>query len=181
MIAINVYSPKGGVGTTTTAALLALDLSKHRYVGLVAKDSDAIHGTLGYDGTPSLPNKVTHGLTISDAPVADVDFNVIDSKDYMAAADINILVIQNSYLALRKAKDSKFDLVVLNLIEERPLGTNDVGTVLGCSDKMHVMSWSPTVARSLDAGLTGRVLEQTEFQGLVKRVKDLISEALAPF
>jgi hypothetical protein len=181
MIAINVYSPKGGVGTTTIAALLALDLSKHHYVGLVAKDTDAIHGTLGYEGAPSLPNKVTHGLIISDTPIDDVDLTIIDSKDYMSAADINILVIQNSYLALRKAKDSKFDLVALNLIAERPLGTDDVSTVLGCSEKMHVMNWSSATARSLDAGLTNRVIANEEFQGLVNQVKALMAEASVPF
>jgi Mrp family chromosome partitioning ATPase len=180
MIAINVYSPKGGVGTTTIASLLAHDYSKKHYIALVAKDTDSIAGTLGFQKLSGVPYKLNHGLTVSDSPIPDCDFTFIDSRAHMPAADLNILVLQNTYSSLRKVLDCKFDMAVVHMIPDYPLSWRDIVAVLGDDKFLQDMEWSKEAARKLDAGLCSSVLEREDYKRLISSVDSLITQD-APF
>lgn len=179
MIAINVYSPKGGVGTTTISSMLALDLSHHHYVGLVSRDPDASCAALGYPTSP-FPYKINHGLTVSNEMIPDVDFTIMDSRAHVAAADINILVVQNTYMSFRKAMNCQFDFLVACITRSNALTAEDVKGVMNCHDKMTTIAWDEQAARSLDAGLASRFLKRDDFRELVKHVDQLIKQE-APF
>ena len=179
MIAINVYSPKGGVGTTTIASMLALDISQHHYVGLVSRDPDASCAALGFPGSAS-PYKVKHGLTVSDQMVPDVDFTVMDSRAHVAAADINILVVQNTYMCLRKALNCKFDLIVAQMIPGSSLSLDDIRSITGYNDNGVIMNWDVQGARTLDAGLAANFLKREDFRAVASLVNTTIKQD-APF
>lgn len=178
MMVINVYSPKGGVGTTTIASLLAHDYSKHHYIGLVSNDTNANAAVLGF-GNLEVPYKMSHGLTLSNQPIPDCDFLFVDSRAHMLAADMNILVVQNSYACLRKAIDCKRDLLVANIVDGSALSLRDVNQVMG-SDHTQDMEWCAATARSLDAGLPASVLARDDWKRLVERVDSIIKQD-APF
>lgn len=175
MIAINVYSPKGGVGTTTIASMLALDITKFHYVGLISKDPDSNCSALGYPSSV-MPYKVSHALTVSNELIPDVDFTVMDSRAHMAAADLNILVVQNTYMCLRKALNCKFDLIVVNMIPGSALGLDDIRSVTGYDDNEAIMNWDAQGARTLDAGLAGNFLKREDFRVLAKLVDETIKQ-----
>jgi CO dehydrogenase nickel-insertion accessory protein CooC1 len=178
MIAINVYSPKGGVGTTTISSMLALDLSNRYHVGLISRDPDASCAALGYPTSP-FPYKLNHGLTVSSEMIDDVDFTVMDSRGHVAAADINILVLQNTYMSLRKALNCKFDFLVGCIAATNALTESDVRATMN-ADEMITIAWDEKAARSLDAGLASRFLQRDDFRELVKHVDQLIKQE-APF
>jgi MinD-like ATPase involved in chromosome partitioning or flagellar assembly len=175
MIAINVYSPKGGVGTTTISSMLALDLSHHHYVGLVSRDPDASCAALGYPTSP-FPYKLNHGLTVSSEMIPDVDFTIMDSRAHVAAADFNILVVQNTYMSFRKALNCQYDFLVACITKANALTVEDVKGVLDCHGKMATISWDEQAARTLDAGLVSRFLTRDDFKELVKNIDQLIKE-----
>jgi MinD-like ATPase involved in chromosome partitioning or flagellar assembly len=180
MIAINVYSPKGGVGTTTISSMLALDLSKHHYVGLVSRDPDASCAVLGYPTSP-FPYKLNHGLIVSNEMIPDVDFTIMDSRAHVAAADINILVVQNTYMSLRKALNCQFDLLVANIIASNALSLEDIKSTMSATNSVTTqIAWDQQAARTLDAGLASNFLKREDFQQLVKRVDQAIKQD-APF
>ncbi len=178
MIAINVYSPKGGVGTTTIASMLALYLSQDHYVGLVSRDPDSSCAALGFPGSAS-PYKVKHGLTVSDQMVPDVDFTVMDSRAHVAAADINILIVQNTYMCLRKALNCKFDLIVAQMIPGSSLSLDDIRSITGYNDNGVIMNWDVQGARTLDAGLAANFLKREDFQAVAKLVDMTIKQNAA--
>lgn len=178
MIAINVYSPKGGVGTTTIASMLALDISQHHYVGLVSRDPDASCAALGFPSSAS-PYKLKHGLTVSDNIVPDADFTVMDSRAYVAAADINILIVQNTYMCLRKALNCKFDLMVAHIIPGSALDLSDIRSITGCQDKEAIMNWDVQGARTLDAGLAANFLKREDFRAVAKLLDTTIKQDAA--
>jgi MinD-like ATPase involved in chromosome partitioning or flagellar assembly len=179
MIAINVYSPKGGVGTTTISSMLALDLSHHHYVGLVSRDPDASCAALGFPTSP-FPYKLNHGLTVSNEMIPDVDFTIMDSRAHVAAADINILVVQNTYMSFRKALNCKFDYLVACVTGSNALTVEDVKGVMNCHDNVATIAWDEKAARTLDAGLAANFLKRDDFKELVKKIDQLIKEE-APF
>lgn len=181
MMVINVYSPKGGVGTTAVATLLALDYSKHHYIGLVAKDIEPNLATLGASSGPTPTIKYNHGLTISSGPIEGCDFMFVDSRAYMPAADLNILVLQNTYMSLRKCMHQKFDLAVAFMIENGALNYKDVcGVIKGINDGIEKpiqdMEWCSETLRKLDAGLCTSVLEREDWQRLVKTLDNVMTQ-----
>lgn len=173
MYAINVYSPKGGVGTTTVASLLALDMSNHHYVGLVSKDTESLFATLAHPVTRT-PSKISHALTISDEPIQDCDFLFFDSRAHMPAADLNILVCNSTYLALRRCLSQKFDLAVVQMLPSASLQPADIFTVLG-GDEHVLINWDPATLRKLDSGLVRGILkENDQFKQLIAAVDNHI-------
>jgi hypothetical protein len=175
MMVINFYSPKGGVGTTTIASLLALDYSKHHYIGLVAKDTNANCAVLGF-GDLEVPYKINHGLTLSNEPVPDCDFIFVDSRAHMPAADINILITQTTYACLRKTMDCKADMAIVNVIDDAPINLRDAGAILGEVGPIQEVKWDHETLRKLDAGLARRVLEREDWKRLVLALDNHIKQ-----
>lgn len=71
-VTIAVVSPKGGVGKTTTAALLGMLFAMIRSDRVVAVDSNPDHGTLGRSLTAEHPIAVDDLLDVIDQPALTV-------------------------------------------------------------------------------------------------------------
>jgi hypothetical protein len=108
--------------------------------------------------------------------IPDVDFTIMDSRAHVAAADINILVVQNTYMSFRKALNCQYDFLVACITKANALTVEDVKGVLDCHGKMATISWDEQAARTLDAGLVSRFLTRDDFKELVKNIDQLIKE-----
>lgn len=142
MTTIHVHGIKGGVGTTTVAVALA---RLHRGVYVSTDPSDA-QSMLGQPVDPSV--SVIGFGDPEDEPVIQT---IVTEEP--GPADLDVLVIDNSYASLRRAFDSKADAIVCVLDPERALDRQDVEDVL--SRPVVVVPRSGAVARAQDAGIFG--------------------------
>ena len=177
---INFFGAKGGVGTTTVAAAVALGLGRDglpvslgRYGAVVDDDLSAVCGlgTTGKPGQEITPNVYLHNevnLYLSTPPVRAfvTDYGTDLSKvPYLPTNDnYNVLVVRNEYLGLRRAIHSehrkeqdgstrlRFDGFVLVEEEGRALGLREVRDVLGLPH-LATIPVTPTIARAVDAGV----------------------------
>lgn len=141
METIKVYGAKGGVGTSTAAAALAV------YVNgtLVSPDAAPILGDAG-----NLPMvRLGDGPIVNDHGVLDTEGNKPD------VGDDAILITTCCYLALRSAM--RCDLTGFRgvvVVEEpgRALAPADVAEVLGL-EVLAIIPRDPAIARTVDAGL----------------------------
>ncbi|HEX8769950.1 MAG TPA: hypothetical protein VF711_04200 [Acidimicrobiales bacterium] len=155
---------KGGVGTTTVAALHALDLAARTgTVRLSAADSSAVDDLAGILGGPvPAPGEVIDvcpGLTLADHPAPEAH-NVVDGgtdsfSDHEGAV---YLVVRNDYLSLRRAMNAPRTTVGVILISEaeRSLDRRDIAHLLGYPIVAEV-AVEPATARVIDAGLLATV------------------------
>jgi hypothetical protein len=143
---ITLSSPKGGQGTTVTAAGLALTLANGGHV--VATRSTAPH-----DLAKLVPDSIGPG------PFDAVDLTVVDggleSEDTPTGpADLRLLVLRPCYLALSRACPlaAMWDGVVVIEEPDRVLDRYDIEMALGLP-VVATVPWLPSVARAIDAGL----------------------------
>lgn len=157
---------KGGSGTSTVAAMVALAAAQDRKVFLSAIDQGDLCAILGlpqpHDGDVI---EVSPGLMLgSPSQAVEVDLIVHDVgtlapyssvPDYIDSSAVSYLVVRPCYVALRRAVDldrARFSGVVLLEEPGRSLGYRDVEAALG----MTVVARVPvldTTARVIDAGL----------------------------
>jgi hypothetical protein len=175
---------KGGVGTSTLAALHAAHLARSgRSVRLTSSDPAGLDDLAAHVGVPA-PGEgesvvVIPGLTLADHPCADGD-NVIDGgtdcfSDHHGCVYV---VVRNDYLSLRRALNVPQTTVGIILVIEpnRSLGRRDVAEVLAHPIVAEV-ALDPTIARAADAGLLAaaprlrplRLPAQTSSCGLADR------------
>ncbi len=172
MTVTTFYSPKGGSGTSTVAAAVALGMSQAGSTALVGDLHElcAILGTLPHDGTAQA-NPALIVLDENDVDVRDestwealgIDNVVVDAGTRPEGDRINgkaVLVVRPCFLALRKATQVHRP-VVLVIEDGRALGRSDVEGALG-------VPVEPSIARAIDAGI------------LTSRVPRMLSRALAP-
>lgn len=175
---IHLYAVKGGQGTTTVAASLALLSARSGFkTALVSegRDLSAIIGTSELDGGPnlhqlgSLPDDVT-GYSLV---VVDHGLRLYGLED----GGRQFLVTRGPcYLALRTAvaAGTKPDGVILLQEEGRALGKKDVEDVLG----VPVVATIPVdvaVARCIDAGLLASRLPKSLAEGLGAVVNSVLA------
>ncbi len=155
---------KGGVGTSTVAALYALQAARSgQPVHLTATDAAGVEDLAAILGVPA-PGaghlvEVAPGLTLGDlrSPQAT---NVVDAgtdcfSDHTGHV---LLVLRNDYQSLRRALGAPRTTAGLILVSEpkRALGRRDVEDVLAIPivAELHL---DPSIARATDAGLLARV------------------------
>lgn len=177
---LNFFGSKGGVGTTTVAAAVALGLSRDglpvslgRYDTVLDDDLSAVCG-LGNSGQPGqeiAPSVYLHNPLdeYADRPLVRTfvtDYGTDLSKvPYLPTTEnYNVLVVRNEYLGLRRAIHSegrkeqdgstrlRFDGFVLVEEEGRALGLREVRDVLGLPH-IATIPVKPTIARAVDAGV----------------------------
>ena len=165
---IRISGAKGGVGTTVTAAILAINLANNGERVLLVDETgtDDIFATVGAyrsrdittNVIPSLLDIYNEGALVIDKIIDDYDHVIFDAgvnngvrgDDY----DHEMLVVRNDYLALRRgiAKSGKVDKIVLVEEAGRVLNLPDVKAVFG-GVPVDVLPIDPAVARAIDAGL----------------------------
>jgi hypothetical protein len=158
---ITVVGARGGSGTSTAAAALALFASRAAVTELVAADMGCAKALLGLGGTedPSAPIDVTDRLTLisiaSDtAHVTVVDAGRLDQSDGTPSGLLLMVLRGPCYLGLRSMVMSELqpDGIVLLSESGRSLTQRDVRDVCG----VPVVAQIPVtanVARTIDAGL----------------------------
>ena len=166
---INVYADKGGVGSTTTAAMLAL--VAHGPTRLYARTLDERNDLCAALGLPrpaddDTPVPVREGLKIvCGDPLDDdpFDYTQIISGHAAVTDDdrfCNVLVTRACYLALRKSVDINFspDHAIVIVEPGRALSARDVKHAVGC--EVTELVYCPTISRAVDAGLLSTRLPQ---------------------
>lgn len=159
---INLYSLKGGQGTSTTAVLLARQFADQGQTVLLADrkngDLPALLG-VGGDGpalrsvSPMVNLYVGQGY---EMPSQGYDVVIGDMGEFIAVAE-NYLVIQPDYVSLKRATDQHEMVKASNGViivrpADRVLTDRDVVTVLGIPH-IATLNMSADVARTSDAGI----------------------------
>jgi len=170
---------KGGVGTSTVAALYALQLARSgQTVRLSAKDAAGVDDLAVILGSWQVPPgdvvQIVDGLTLADHPDAGADHNVVDGgtdcfSDHVGAVYV---VLRNDYLSLRHALNAPQTTVgaILLIEHARPLRPCDATDVLAYP-VVAELTVDPAIARASDAGVLANARRGTHI--------DLPTEAAA--
>jgi nucleoside-diphosphate-sugar epimerase len=160
---IHVYGAKGGVGTTTVAALIALE---HHSVGhtVVLTAAALPDGSDGDQGDlHAVLGRASTGEPITFPAAGGSTVTVIDHGTTPPAGDLwatrnpgdrVYLVIRACYLGIRRAlaQNCRPDGIILLAEQGRSLGARDVEDVLGVK-VVATLAVTESMARSIDAGL----------------------------
>ena len=155
---------KGGVGTSTVAALYALQAARScQPVRLTAADVDGVEDLAAILGIPAPgPGQavdVAPGLTLADHRDPE-GTNVVDAGTdcFSDHSGRILLIIRNDYLSLRRALAAQLPATGLILVSEpnRALGRRDAEDVLAIP-VVAELNVDPSIARATDAGLLARV------------------------
>lgn len=159
---ICIRGAKGGVGTSTVIAGLAVAAAEQGQRVLILGDRDipAIFGACFDEARDLAPNIVSVNPDGPLSPAAygqPLDyFDLVFTSDPDFPSDLSVLVTRGCYLALRRAvKDdytNRCDGVVLLNEEQRALGRGDVEDVLGLRVLAEI-AVRPVTARAVDAGV----------------------------
>jgi hypothetical protein len=180
---ITVVGARGGSGTSTIAAAVALFAARIQPTELVARDvggAAALLG-LGAPGDPDMPVDVADGLTLASAPtaasVAVTDAGRLDQLETRPTGLLLIALRGPCYLGLRSIVNNglRSDGIVVLSETGRSLTLRDVQDVCGVPvvAQVHV---SANVARTIDAGLlVTRSHALRELAGLHQYVDTLVS------
>ena len=152
---INIIGTKGGVGTSTAAATIAIALANAgERVALVERNASGdLRAIVGSD----LDN-LTFTDTIPDEDCDTFDFAVVDhaTTTTQPESGTNVLVVSNCYMSILRATKLTWRPDALIAITEQPraLHHGDIVTVVGvpANRTIHIAR-DPDVARSIDAGL----------------------------
>ncbi len=156
---------KGGVGTSTIAAVYALQLAQSgQTVRLTATHSGGVDDLACILGTlPPAPGdviQIVDGLSLADHPEAGADHNVVDGgtdcfSDHSGTAVY--VIVRNDYVSLRRALNAPQTTVGAILVTERgrALRRSDVADVLAFPVVAQLVV-DPLIARASDAGLLAR-------------------------
>ena len=162
MTTLNVIlnGARGGQGTSTVAAALALYAAGHADTHLVARDTAAVAALLGI-ATPTHGESapVTDRLTLVDTATGTPAIRILDSlvdDSIPPEPTVRLTVLRGPcYLALRTIvvePTSRPDGIVLVAEAGRSLTSRDVADVTGVP-VVATVSVDPGVARTIDAGL----------------------------
>jgi len=161
MTTTTLVGAKGGVGTSTIAALYALELARSgQTVRLSAASAAEVDDLAAILGTWQVPPgdviQIVNGLTLADHPSTAADHNVVDAgtdcfSDHTGAVYV---VLRNDYLSLRRALNAPQTTVGVILVTERAraLRRSDVTDVLAYPVVAELVVDS-ALARAVDAGL----------------------------
>jgi len=159
---INLWSPKHGQGLTTTGLAMAASLEGTvQYI----TEGDNLPDALAIAGLPSGTDahdhwEVKENLTISIGGFGTPDHVIYDCETNWElrhqGADLNLMVVQADYLALRRlmitGKAAELDGFIVVLDSSRALNVDDIKNVTGLKH-FATVPVDPAVARAVDAGL----------------------------
>lgn len=161
MRSIAFTQAKGGQGTSTVAATVAIMAALNVRVLLVTEDVRemlALLGTSIWPGDSEHVIDVNSTLTVCSYDAFDwnmaADLAVFDNPGTEVMFDRGYLVTRACYLALAKAARTSrgWDGIVLVNEPGRALRANDVADALG-SRVVAEVDYDPAIARAIDAGL----------------------------
>ncbi len=150
---------RGGQGTSTIAAALALYAAGHARTQLVATDLSATAALLGIGEPADEELTVTDHLTLTGVSSGDPDVRIIDAgttTPTCSREDVHLVVLRGPcYVALRSLDHNnghRPDGIVLLAEQGRSLTARDLSDVTGIP-VVATVPVTPAVARAIDAGL----------------------------
>jgi conjugative relaxase-like TrwC/TraI family protein len=182
---ITVIGARGGAGTSTIAAVLALTGRTMVRTELVAHEPDISAALLGAALPDELPAEIVPDLTLTTQPEGgSAELCIVDAGTLTETTDRpsgpgerRVGVVRGpGYLALRTllADDYGLDGIVLLTEPGRALTRRDVTDVTGI-EIVATVPVTPAVARSIDAGLlAGRLDRMSEFRHLRRWLTGLL-------
>jgi hypothetical protein len=158
-----ISGARGGSGTSTVAATMALLSAEERPTELIARDSEGMAALLGLSVSADLGETVVVGPSLElradasgSAAVVVIDGGSDPGASESVPADERYLAVRGPcYLALRRivrAGTPRYDGVILVTEPGRSLRAADVAEVLGLP-VVAELAIDPAVARSIDAGV----------------------------
>ena len=168
---INLFANKGGVGLTTTAALLALTYKEPTL--LVTDDIDEFYDLAAVLGLahPSVATEVRCTVTLTVALIQGDDYNecvLADRDEHIVMVSTesqrdrfdmtfrNLLVTRYCYLALRRTVamcgPGDIDGIIAIVEPGRALNGRDAARAIG-APIVAELPYDPSIARAVDAGL----------------------------
>jgi hypothetical protein len=169
------YSPKGGQGCSTTAALRALTLSEQGKDVLLLVDHDQFPmmcailnaqvapGRIAADVSPHLMVMAADTRWYAHEHEGDIDDVLFDhviidggvhtTEPTLSEDTQRVLVVRNCYLAMRASVYLTPDRVILVLEPGRALCAQDVEQVLPVAAPITVLPYDLAISRAVDAGL----------------------------
>jgi CobQ/CobB/MinD/ParA nucleotide binding domain len=173
---VNVLGAKGGVGTSTTAAMIAVSL------GTTGSHVVVVDRT----GTGDVSATVSDGLLTlrtdmpSEREAEHIDYVIVDHPANATEPHVsgtNLLVTTNCYLAVRRSLHTTFAIHGLVVMHQpaRTLDINDMHAVLAIpAERMLKIIHDPYVSKLIDAGLVGtipnRVVKRREVRRFIEHV-----------
>ncbi len=174
---IRLVGAAGGSGTSTIAAILAMHAAAMVSTELVTADDDYTSALLGVGPPAEVPHRVMENLTLATGRWARRGLTVIDDGTLgltragtpAKPGERRIGVLRGPcYLAIRTLMAAPYGLDGLIVVAEagRALNERDVADVTGL-DVVATVTATPSVARTIDAGLLARRYKNlTEFRPL---------------
>lgn len=182
---ITVAGARGGSGTSTVAAAIALLAARHASTELVAADLDTTAALLGLTTTQdgAAPIEVVPRLTLTSTPsgsasIAVVDAQRLDQLDRQPEGPLLVVLRGPCYLGLRSIVTTsavRADGLVLVMELGRSLTRRDASDVCDMPVAAEIAA-TAQVARSIDAGLlVTRMHRLSEFTALARYVNRLLA------
>ncbi len=156
------YSPKGGQGCTTVAAMFALGLPNCVLVDSApVSDMPAVLGVtppLDWDLRDGVAHQVTGEMRLVRGPINlwgwDASHAVYDCGPHFPSHGRAIMVVRPCFVALKRAQTYPRPPDGIVLIEEpgRALSEQDISAALG-APIVSVLPIDPAISRAVDSGL----------------------------
>lgn len=171
---VNVLGAKGGVGTSTTAAMIAVSLTTTgSHVVVVDRTGTGDVSAIVSDGSLTLCNDMP-----SELEAEHIDYVIVDHPANVTEPQVsgtNVLVTTNCYLAVRRSLHTTFTVHGLVVVYQplRTLNINDIHAVLAIpEERLLKIMHDPYVSKLIDAGLVGtnRVVKRREIRRFIEHV-----------
>jgi hypothetical protein len=175
---VTVVGARGGAGTSTIAAVLALTGRTMVRTELVAHEPDITAALIGAGLPDELPGEIVPNLTLATEPTGGAGLCIVDAGTLTKTTDRpsgpgerRIGVVRGPcYLALRTLLVDDYGLDGIVLLSEpgRSLTRRDVTDVTGL-EIVATVPVTASVARSIDAGLLASRLDRMSEFGHLRR------------
>ena len=183
MQTIMLIGTRGGSGTSTVAAALAVFCAGHAPTDLVSNEPSAVATLLGLAShvDEDTPRDVTPDLRLLERPADSARVTVVDGGHTPTggrSGDLTLAVLRGPcYLGLHtlaRRSLAALDGIVLVAEAKRALTRRDVADVCGVPVVATVLA-TDAIARTIDAGvLLSRLYHLTEFRDLRRYANDLV-------
>ncbi len=182
MLTVNILGAKGGVGTSTTAAMIAVSLATTGvHVVMVDQPETGDVSAIVTNGSLTIRTDMPTGVEAET-----IDFVIIDHKanprndqhETSETSHINLLVTTNCYLAVQRVISTPVVVhgLVIRRDPQRILTVNDIHAVTAIGPaRTLVIDDDPRIARLVDAGgigVSNRLIRRLQLARFLRQIAE---------